>query len=504
MELSKEIFAKYTDAATLEKIRNYGTLSAMWRHCSHEYASDIAIVYDGKEYAFSQLDNDAAHYRAVLANAGIKPHDRIGILAANSYDFVKAFIAVTTFGCTAVVLPAQLDAPTVFGCCMKFGLRALIYQEQLEEKTLVAKEKCPNVTLLCAALSSETTSPIYDVSPSDPCVVMFTGGTSGKSKGALLSHRAVMQGVVNGCYGYRDVFGQRYLLVLPLSHVFGLIRNLLTSLYTGSTLFICRNNKDMFRDIAVFKPTLLVVVPALAEMALTLSRQFGRNMLGADMKYIICGAAAVAPYLISEYKKMGISLLPGYGLTESANLVSGNPEPDLRPESVGMPYPNQELKFVNGELLLRGDNMMDDYIGEPDEKAWEDGWFHTGDLAHLDEDGYLYITGRTKDVIVLSNGENVSPAELEAQFNALPFIQDSQVFEYVTEQGRHVLALEVVPRPAELAKLDAGDTKELILDALREVNAKLPTYARVEKITIRDTDFARTPSMKIVRYKLGQ
>lgn len=504
MDKVNELFGRYTDKATLERIRDYGTLSAMWKRCADEYADDNAIAYAGREYTFANIDAGAAHYRTVLKDAGLKPRERVGILAANSYDFVKTFIAITTFGCTAVVLPAQLDAGAVFGCCMKFSLKALVYQKQLEEKTALVRAKLPEVPLLCAELCADAATPIYDVKPEDPCVVMFTGGTSGRSKGALLSHRAVMQGVVNGCYGYKDVFGQRYILVLPLSHVFGLIRNLLTSLYTGSTLFICQNNKDMFRDIATFKPTVLVAVPALAEMALGLSRQFGRNMLGADMKYMICGAAPVPPYLIAEYRKMGIALLPGYGLTESANLVSGNPEPERKPESVGIPYPNQELKFVNGELLLRGANMMDDYIGEPDENAWEDGWFHTGDLGHIDEEGYLYITGRSKDVIALSNGENVSPAELEAQFNTLPFIQDSQVFEAVTEQGCHILALEVVPRASELAALNAGDVKQVMLDALWEVNAKQPAYARVERITIRESDFARTPSMKIVRYKLDK
>src|SRR5699024_4929978 len=117
-----------------------------------------------------------------------------------------------------------------------------------------------------------------------------------------------------------------------LTHVFGLIRNLMTSLYTGSTLFICRNNKDMFKDIAVFRPDILVLVPALAEMALGLSKQFGRNMLGDSLKTIICGAAFVPPYLIAEYKKLGVSLFPGYGLTESANLVSGNAETETKPD----------------------------------------------------------------------------------------------------------------------------------------------------------------------------
>ena len=157
----------------------------------------------------------------------------------------------------------------------------------------------------------------------------------------------------------------------------------MTSLYTGSTLFICKNNKDMFRDTAVFKPTIMVMVPALAEMALTLSKQFGKNMLGDDMKTIIAGAAAVPPYLVQEYDKLGIKLLPGYGLTESANLVSGNPESLKFPDSVGYPFPNQELKIVDGELWLKGKNMMDGYIGEDEADVYEDGWFKTSSTATI-------------------------------------------------------------------------------------------------------------------------
>ena len=288
---------------------------------------------------------------------------------------------------------------------------------------------------------------------------------------------------------------------LPLSHVFGLIRNLLASLNTGSTIFICRNNQDMFRDIAYFKPTILVIVPALAEMALALSKKFRRNMLGDSLKYIICGAASVPPYLIKEYAALGIDLYPGYGLTESSNLVSGNVSPLEKPDSVGLPYPNQELKIVDGELLIRGDNMMDGYIGEDEAGVWEDGWFKTGDLARIDEDGFIYITGRKKEIIVLPTGENISPAELEAKFNECSLVADSQVFEDKNEAGRHFLALEVVPRAAEMAKLPADDAPAILMSELNAINSKLPAFQRVSRIEIRDRDFERTKSLKIVRYK---
>ena len=266
-------------------------------------------------------------------------------------------------------------------------------------------------------------------------------------------------------------------------------------------MFICRNNQDLFRDIAVFRPTILVLVPALAEMALALSKKFRRNMLGDDLKTIICGAAAVPPYLIEEYNKCGISLYPGYGLTESSNLVSGNPDNLGRPDSVGLPYPNQELRVVDGELWLRGKNIMNGYIGADNESAFtEDGWFRTGDLVRFDEEGFLYITGRAKEIIVLPSGENISPAELEAHFLECILIQDCQVFEDIAEGGRHILALEVVPRAAEIAKL-GENAPAAIISNLEKINASFPAFQRISRIEIRDRDFERTKSMKIVRYQ---
>lgn len=497
---SADRFRKYTSPEVFERIRDYGTICKMWKVCAKEYSDLCAIDYADEKYTFARLDSDAAALRSAIAEAGIERGSRIALLSTNSYAFVKAFIAIVTAGCTAVVLPAHLDETAVFGCIMKFGAKAMVFEDALEAKTAFAASRLPHIRFISAEAKGVSPVPVCEVDEKDGCMIMFTGGTTGKSKGALLNHGAVMQGVVNGCYGYEQVFHHRMMLVLPLSHVFGLIRNLLSSLYTGSTLFIVRNNKDMFRDIAQFRPTMLVVVPALAEMALMLSKKFGRNMLGEDMKYIICGAAAVAPYLVGEYKKFGVSLFPGYGLTESANLVSGNPESDRKPGSVGLPYPNQELMIEDGELLLRGRNMLDCYVGE-EEQAWHEGWFHTGDLARFDDEGFLYITGRIKEVIVLDNGENISPAELEARFNELPFIQDSQVFEDIDESGRHILALEVVPRMTELGALGEEPMKA-ITEKLWEVNNAQKPFERVTRIVIRDKDFDRSPSMKIIRYKL--
>ena len=145
--------------------------------------------------------------------------------------------------------------------------------------------------------------------------------------------------------------------------------------------------------------------------------------------------------------------------------------------------------------------MMEGYVGVEEPGAYEDGWFRTGDLVRLDEEGYLYITGRIKEIIVLPNGENVSPAEVETHFNALPFIQDSQVFEARSALGEPILALEVVLRPTELTDMDDAARKAFAVAELEKVNRTLPGFSQVSRIVVRDTDFERSPAMKIVRYK---
>ena len=146
---------------------------------------------------------------------------------------------------------------------------------------------------------------------------------------------------------------------------------------------------------------------------------------------------------------------------------------------------------------------MEGYVGTEEPDAYAEGWFRTGDLARLDEDGYLYITGRIKEIIVLPNGENVSPAEAEARFNTLPLIQDSQVFEDRNELGQPILALEVVLRATELAQLPEEERRATAVAQLEEINRTLPAFMRVSKITVRDSDFKRSPAMKIVRYRYG-
>lgn len=495
---SAEAFKKYTDLETFAKIREYDTVSQMWEKCIEQYVSLIAISDEKNSYTFKELEKQVSLIRFTINENIKKENARIAILAENSFLFIASFLAITTSGNAALIIPPSLNTDAIAFCCHKYNVTALLHTQKQQEKVESIANSIPTINI---ETNIKNIAPIKKCSGENECVLMFTSGTTGKSKVAILNNMAVLQGTINGCYGYKDVFNQRYLLILPLFHVFGLIRNLMTSLYTGSHLYICQNQQDMFRDIEKFKPTMFVTVPAVIETGIKLSKLFKRNMFGNDMKTIITGAAAVAPYLVKECADLGINLCPGYGLTESANLISGNPESAKKPESVGLLFPHQEFKVVDGQLYFRGKNRMTCYADSDVENPFDGDWFKTGDLVKFDNDGFLYITGRCKEIIVLSNGENISPAEIEAIFNRLTCVQDSQVYEDITETGEHILALEIVPRADGLVNIPEKDKMQFLKTKLDEVNDSLPSDRRMNKIIIRDKDFERSPSMKIIRYK---
>ena len=498
----KNRFCSYTDAETFEKITDDRDLCSLWKRCAAEYADLPALEYGEESITYSALDERVTALRNSFQGGILKPGDRVALLADNSPEFVYALLAIVTAGFVAVVLPPQSESEAVSLQCTDMQVRSVLCKSGFEEKCNLLQETRPDITVsvITEGADSDTEGKAFFPEPEAPCMIMFTGGSTGKQKGVLLSHQAVVRGIMNGCLGYEEVFGQRYLLVLPLSHVFGLVRNLLTSIYTGSTLYIAVSPQSIVRDAAYFNPTVLVLVPALAEMLLQLSEKLNRNIFGSSLKYLICGAAAVPQYLVKKYDERGIALLPGYGLTESANLVSGNPEPLNKPGSVGIPFPEQELKVVDGELWLRGRNMLTEYVGTREMAYTPDGWFRTGDLARLDEDGFLYITGRLKEVIVLDSGENIYPSQLEERFLSLAFVQDCEVYEDTAEDGKHIMVLEVFLRAAELKSFGAEPEKTAI-ELLWQKNLEQQPSEQVSRITIRREDFPRLPNMKIVRHR---
>ena len=501
MKYETNMFVKYTSKEQFERIKCFDSICELWQKSVSEFKDELCLQDKDRKFTYAELDEEVAKFRAVLKANGVNKGDFVGVFAPNTIEWVKAYLALQTLGACAVLLPPHLPEQALFGCGMKFQMKAIVFHPALQEKIDALNAMPHKMKLISAFETSNEKAESVEVGPKDPAVIIFTGGTTGKSKGALLNNKALCRGSCNGCYGIPNVFNQRYLLILPLTHVFGLVRNLLTSIQTGSALFICSNNKDMFRDIAVFGPTVMVMVPALAEMCLNLSKQFHKNMLGDSLTHIICGASTVPPYLVKEYKQFNITLLPGYGLTESANLVSGNPVSEYKPASVGFPYPGQELKVVDGELWIKGDNVMDCYYNDPEENKnafSEDGFFKTGDLVRFDDEGFLFIVGRIKEIIVLPTGEKVSPFDLENKFDELDIVQDCMVY-LDEDSGR--LCIQVYPRQLEIAKLQLLNPEAYIREEINRVNNELPSFMRISQVIIRKEDFVRTPAMKIIRGK---
>lgn len=442
---------------------------------------------------YKEMCNEIARKRALLAEAGLKKGDKVAILDGITKDAVMMFLAATSGGYVAINLPSQLPAPAIAGCCMKFGVKVLACGASFKET--LPQLPCP-VVLVTDMADSE--APVASVSKDDPAAIFFTGGTTGAPKGAVLPHRAIMRGALNGCYAPGKQLGcNRYLSVLPLSHVFGLIRGTMSALYTGAEWVAASNIKESIGKLPQVKPTILIAVPGICEILMGLVKMYGKQFLGGELRYIIAGAANVPPKLINEFHEMGITLFAGYGLTEGGNLTSGSIDVLERPTSVGQIYTGQEVKLVDGELWIKGDNVFLGYYGDPEKTAetlTEDGWLKTGDLARFDEDGFMYIVGRIKNLIILSNGENVSPESIEE-----PFYKCSKLKDCLVKEEDNVIAIEILPRMEEFAGQAWEEVEAYFQNLVKEVNATLPSTHRVMKTVVRKEDFKRTGTMKVSR-----
>ena len=460
--------------------------------------SDLPCLSDTvNTYTYSQVCDTVARQRALLNSFGLQKGDKVAILDNNTIDAVMMFLAVTSAGYVAINLPSMLPAQAIMGCCMKFGVKVLAAGKEFMEAVNGAPCKVIAITD-----KADEKAPVATVDKNDPAAIFFTGGTTGAPKGAILPHRALMRGALNGVYAPGHQLGcHRYANVLPLSHVFGLIRGTMSVLFEGGEWLSAGNAKDTIGKFPMIKPTCLVAVPGICEILLGLVKMYGKPFLGGELKFIISGAATVPPKLIAEFDALGINLFGGYGMTEGANLTTGNIDVKTRPTSVGKLYPEQEAKVVDGELWFRGDNVFLGYYGDPEKTAetlTPDGWIKTGDLVRFDEDGYMYIVGRIKNLIILSNGENVSPESIEE-----PFYKDSKLRDCLVKEdeqdGRQVIAIEILPRMEEFGNNSWEEVEAYFKDLVGKVNASLPSTHQVSKITVRKEDFKRSGAMKVLR-----
>ena len=253
------------------------------------------------------------------------------------------FLAVTSAGYVAMNFPAGLPEPAVIGSCAKFDVAAIMVRDEFMPLTA----KLQGVKVCPVSSIADTQAPSAEIDPDTPAAIFFTGGTTGTPKGAVLNHRALMRGNYNAIFKPGKVIGvHRYIALLPLSHVFGLIAGTMGCFYTGNLIFTCEDMKATIGKLPVLKPTLLVIVPGICDILAGLCKMYGPQFLGGSLRLIISGAANVPPRLVDIFTKLGVEFCFGYGLTETANLTSANADAVTHPTSIGKIYPGQETKVA--------------------------------------------------------------------------------------------------------------------------------------------------------------
>lgn len=456
-----------------------------------QYGQQIALSDENQEIRYDYLEQRIACRRHKLQELDLKARTNIGLFDGNSIDAVEWFLAVTTSGMVAVMIPPTMTEEALEKTAIHYELGAIIVGSPLEDRA-----KAVSIPMIAMSAMDQEGALPASVQKRERAAIFFTGGTTGTPKGVVLNHGAIMRGALNGTYRNGTVFGQTMVAALPFTHVFGMIFSMLSGLYAGAHMVVCSQMKDLFKTMAQASPTTMIAVPGMADLMLTVAKKRGINALGGKLKLIICGAAPVPPRLYDGFQPFGVQVLAGYGLTETANLVSGNLDMETHCDSVGKQYPNQEARIVDGELQVRGDMLFDGYWkDEPTTiSAFDDGWFKTGDLARMNDEGFIYIVGRIKNLILLGNGENISPEEVEEAFYRGKYVQDCLVSETVIS-GNPVTQLEVYP----VEKV----SDEAVMEEMKAVRATLPSTMRPARMLIRHQPFEKNASMKIIRAKRG-
>ena len=495
---NQEYFQNMLAKEDFERIPYLPTMGQFVNWFTKEYADLPALSDTVNTITYKELGSRVARRRAFIEGLGLPKGSHIAVFDRNSQDAIELYLAITSAGYVVMMFPSMLPEMAVIGSCMKFDIAAIFVREEFMPLT----GKLQGVKVLPAASIAEAEAPVADIDPDSTAAIFFTGGTTGQPKGAVLSHRALMRGNYNAIFKPGKVIGvHRYIALLPLSHVFGAIAGTCGCFYTGNLLFTAEDMKATIGKLPAIKPTLLVIVPGICDILSGLVKMYGPQFLGGELRMIISGAANVPPRLVDIFTKLGVEFCFGYGLTETANLTSANANAVEKPTSIGRIYPGQETKVVDGELWVKGDNVFSGYYKDPEKTAealTEDGWLRTGDLVSFDEEGFLYITGRIKNLIILSNGENVSPESLEEPFYADACVRDAMVKEDELN-GNTVIAIEILPFMPAFDGKPWEEVEAYMNQLVAKVNATLPSTHQIRKVTVRTEDFKRTGSMKVAR-----
>jgi len=445
----------------------------------------IRICRDGQiePVSWNRLAEDVRRAAVVLRDLGVAPGDRVAQLSENRYEWIVADLAILLLGGVHVPLHASLSPGQVAFQIGDSEARAVLAstREQLKKLSKVRKQLPPELRVLvydktrpprglqpdrfrdaidaadagnAAEIERQATQ---HVTSDTLATILYTSGTTGEPKGVMLSHGNLATNAQSVLSVYADERQDVRLCLLPLSHIYARTCDLYTFLAAGSILALAQRRETIMADIKLTQPTRLNAVPYFYEKVKGGLENAGaaeqpgslRRALGERIEMCFCGGAPLPTHVFDFFESQGVPLLEGYGLTESSPVITASGADAYRRGSCGQTIPGVEVRIADdGEILTRGPHVMQGYWKQPDDTALaiEDDWLHTGDLGRVDDDGFLYITGRKKEIIVTSSGKNIAPAMIESLLAADPLVAQAVVF----GDNQKYLAAIIVPEPDHL------------------------------------------------------
>ncbi len=489
----------------------------------HSYKALPAVRWLEKkeicERSYEKLGEDVEAIRQGLAAEGFKG-SHIALIGTSSLCWIEAYLGITTGENVAVPLDAGLpeedliellnraDAQALFLAKKSLALAPAVLAncKKIRKIWILQEEKADGFEGMNELLNYKPKAvQSFEAKGGDIATIIFTSGTTGKSKGVMLTQENLAQNVASVNYTVKP--GCVLMSVLPIHHAFCLVMDWLKGFSLGAVVCINDSFMHMIRNMGIYKPEIMLMVPLMIETIYKKLASADKNIppealaasvFGGRLRIIFTGGAHLDPYYIGVFEKYGVQVLEGYGMSECSPVISSNTPQDHKAGSIGRPLPNVEIRFDDGEILVRGSSVMKGYyqMEEETKKTLEGGWLHTGDKGYMDEDGFLFINGRVKNLIILSNGENISPEEIENKLGLNLLVGEV----IVTGEDNRLTARIYPDQDLIQAK---GMTEAFVAAALQqmidEYNKEQPGYRQITGLIVRNHPFHRNATGKIKR-----
>lgn len=530
----------------------------------HKNEEDIQYQH----ITYLMLKEDINKLGTALMDLGLH-EKRIAIISNNRYEWCLAYLATLCGVGIVVPLDKSLPAGEIESLLQRSYANAVIFEDKYNETMRKIKANSTNdiefyismdqledgeflsLTKLLKRgeeLLKEGNTGYLDTTINNEKmnIILFTSGTTSASKAVMLSHKNIVSNIHSLNSAVKAYSTDRNLAFLPLHHTFG-STGLLFFMSNGATSCFCDGLKYIQKNLQEYKITVFVCVPLLLEamnkkimkeidkkgktktikiaakvcnlllkLGIDIRRKVFKEIidsLGGALRLAVSGAAGIDKTVAKNFNDFGIKTIQGYGLTETSPVLTAENDKYIRYGSVGFPMKNVEIKIDNpneegiGELIAKGPNVMQGYYEneEATKEVLVDGWFHTGDLAYIDKDGYVFITGRKKNVIVMKNGKNIYPEELELLIAKLPYVAENMVFGIPTKDDDLDLAVKIVYNKEYIEEtypnITQEELKELIWKDIKTINKTMPPYKYIRDIIITDEPMIKTTTQKVKRFE---